>query len=50
MLKALLVGALAVMAVLAIAQAIVVIAPYLAICVVIGFFVWLAFKDDPPKK
>lgn len=46
MLKLLIVGALAVVAILAITQAIIVIAPYLAITGVIGFLVYLGIRSS----
>lgn len=49
--KALLVGVLIVVAILAVSQAITVVAPYIA-CIVVLYVVWkLVMKDDkPPDK
>ena len=46
--KILLGGVLVIVAVLAIASAIVVMAPYLALTIVIGFISWLLISDEPP--
>lgn len=48
--KALLWGVLIVVAILAVSQAITVVAPYIA-CVLVLYVIWkTVIKDDPPKK